>query len=71
MTFYRCFLITLIKLVKKLEEENVGLSSKNEVLEAKLNNVLERFARWQFNLSKMDGVDLNKLDQGLPAKNRD
>ena len=58
----------LIKRVEKLENENERLSIHNDML-------LERFARWQHNLQKMDGVDLNKLaatiDSGLPAKNRD
>lgn len=65
----------LIKLAEKLEKENERLNSENERLSAKNDILLERFARWQHNLQKMDGVDLNKLattiDSGLPAKNRD
>lgn len=57
----------LIKQVEKLEKENERLNSQNDML-------LERFARWQYNLQKMDGVDLNKLvstlDDGLPAKSK-
>ena len=53
---------------ERLNSENTRLSTQNDIL-------LERFARWQHNLQKMDGVDLNKLavniDNGLPAKNRD
>lgn len=64
----------LIKRAESLEKENEKLSSKNTRLEAQNNILLERFARWQHNLQKMDGVDLNKLastiDEGLPAKNR-
>ena len=65
----------LLKLVKKLEDENTKLSSENKSLQAKLDNFTERFVRWQHNLNKMDGVDLNKLDmreldRGLSAKNR-
>ena len=64
----------LIKRVEKLEKENERLNSENERLRAKNDILLERFARWQHNLQKMDGVDLNKLassiDSGLPSKNR-
>ena len=64
----------LIKLAEKLEKENERLNSVNERLSTKNDILLERFARWQHNLQKMDGVDLNKLaetiDDGLPAKNR-
>ena len=65
----------LIKRVEKLEKENERLNSENERLRAKNDILLERFARWQHNLQKMDGVDLNKLavtiDSGLPAKRRE
>lgn len=65
----------LIKLAEKLEKENDKLNSENKRLAAQNDILLERFARWQHNLQKMDGVDLNKLasniDNGLPAKNRD
>lgn len=65
----------LIKLAEKLEKENERLNSENERLITKNDILLERFARWQHNLQKMDGVDINKLattiDTGLPAKNRD
>jgi predicted nuclease with TOPRIM domain len=64
----------LIKRVEKLENENERLNSKNKRLAAQNDILLERFARWQHNLQKMDCVDLNKLaatiDNGLPAKNR-
>ncbi|MDV6315916.1 hypothetical protein [Idiomarina sp. HP20-50] len=64
----------LIKLAEKLEKENERLSSENKRLTSKNDMLLERFARWQHNLQKMDNVDLNKLmctiDDGLPAKNR-
>jgi predicted nuclease with TOPRIM domain len=60
--------------VDKLENENERLNTENRRLESQNNILLERFARWQHNLQKMDGVDLNKLaetiDTGLPAKNR-
>ncbi|WP_259556437.1 hypothetical protein [Vibrio harveyi] len=53
------------KRIKGLVQKIKGLILKNDML-------LERFARWQYNLQKMDGVDLNKLastiDDGLPAK---
>ncbi len=62
----------LIKQVEKLEKENERLSSENKRLNSQNDMLLERFARWQYNLQKMDGVDLNKLvstlDDGLPAK---
>ena len=65
----------LIKRVEKLENENERLTSENNRLSTHNDMLLERFARWQHNLQKMDGVDLNKLaatiDSGLPAKNRD
>ena len=65
----------LIKRVEKLENENERLNSENNRLNSLNDNLLERFAHWQHNLQKMDGVDLNKLavtiDSGLPAKNRD
>ena len=64
----------LIKQVEKLENENERLNSENVRLNNQNNILLERFARWQHNLQKMDGVNLNKLavtiDSGLPAKNR-
>lgn len=64
----------LIKQVEKLENENEKLNSQNKRLSAQNDILLERFARWQHNLQKMDGVDMNKLattiDNGLPAKNR-
>ena len=64
----------LIKQVEKLERENERLSSENDRLSEQRDILLERFARWQHNLQKMDGVDLNKLassiDSGLPSKNR-
>ena len=64
----------LVKRVDKVERENESLRSQNATLEKQKNTLLERFARWQYNLSKMDGVDLNKLnqaalDEGLPQKN--
>jgi len=65
----------LIKLAEKLEKENDKLNSEKKRLSAQNDILLERFARWQHNLQKMDGVDMNKLagmiDNGLPAKNRD
>jgi hypothetical protein len=65
----------LIKLAQRLEDENEKLNSEVKRLAIKNDILLERFARWQHNLQKMDGVDLNKLasmiDDGLPAKNRD
>ncbi|WP_339891256.1 hypothetical protein [uncultured Alteromonas sp.] len=65
----------LIKRVEKLENENERLASENNRLNKNNDLILERFARWQHNLQKMDGVDLNQLavtiDSGLPAKNRD
>lgn len=65
----------LIKRVEKLENENEKLNSENNRLNNLNDNLLERFARWQHNLQKMDCVDLNKLfstiDDGLPKKNRD
>jgi hypothetical protein len=65
----------LIKLAEKLEKENDRLNSENKRLSAQNDILLERFARWQHNLQKMDGIDMNKLsvtiDNGLPAKNRD
>ncbi|MGA4605015.1 hypothetical protein [Pseudoalteromonas maricaloris] len=65
----------LIKRVEKLENENERLNSENKRVIGQNNILLERFARWQNNLQKMDGVDMNKLaatiDTGLPAKNRD
>ncbi len=64
----------LIKRVEKLENENERLNSENKRLGDQRDILLERFARWQHNLQKMDGVDLNKLaariDAPLPAKNR-
>ena len=64
----------LIKRVEKLENENERLNSENKRLGDQREILLERFARWQHNLQKMDGVDLNKLaatiDDPLPAKNR-
>ena len=64
----------LIKVAEKLEKENERLNSENKRLSAQNDILLERFARWQYNLQKMDGVDMNKLlttiDTGLPAKNR-
>jgi FtsZ-binding cell division protein ZapB len=67
-------IVELIKRVEKLENENERLSSENNRLSTHNDMLLERFARWQHNLQKMDGVDLNKLaatiDSGLPAKNR-
>lgn len=58
--------------VDKLENENERLNTENRRLESQNNILLERFARWQHNLQKMNGVDLNKLaatiDAGLPAK---
>lgn len=68
-------LAELIKQIEKLENENERLNSENTRLNNQNNILFERFARWQHNLQKMDGVDLNKLrdtiDIGLPAKNRD
>jgi predicted nuclease with TOPRIM domain len=65
----------LIKQVEKLENENERLNSENKRLGVQNDILLERFARWQHNLQKMDGIDMNKLsaaiDNGLPAKNRD
>lgn len=65
----------LIKCAEKLERENERLLSENNTLKKQVGNVLETFTRWQYNLQRMDGVDLYKLqkniDQGLPAKNRD
>nr|WP_307930227.1 hypothetical protein [Photobacterium damselae] len=62
----------LIKQVEMLEKENERLSFENKRLNSQNDILLERFARWQHNLQKMDGVDLNKLastiDDGLPAK---
>lgn len=64
----------LIKIMEKIEVVNERLSSENKRLTSQNNILLERFARWQHNLQKMDNVDLNKLmctiDEGLPAKNR-
>lgn len=64
----------LIKRVETLENENERLNSENKRLGDQRDILLERFARWQHNLQKMDGVDLNKLaatiDDPLPAKNR-
>ncbi len=61
----------LTKHVDKLENENERLNSENRRIESPNNSLLGRFARWQHNLQKMDGVDLNKLastiDTGLPA----
>jgi len=63
-----------INQLQKLEKDNGRLHSETKRLTAQNNILLERFARWQYNLQKMDGVDLNKLaatiDVGLPAKNR-
>jgi hypothetical protein len=65
----------LIKVAERIEKENDRLSSENKRLATQNDILLERFARWQHNLQKMDGVDMNKLfmtiDNGLPAKNRD
>lgn len=65
----------LIKRLEKIENENERLHSENTRLSAQIDILLERFARWQHNLQKMNGVDLNMLafsiDDGLPAKNRD
>ena len=64
----------LVKRVEKLENENERLNSMNKRLSTHNDMLLERFARWQHNLQKMDGVDLNQLastiDIGLPQKNR-
>lgn len=64
----------LIKRIEKIENENEKLNSENRRLTSQNDILLERFARWQHNLNKMDNVDLNKLvatiDSGLPAKNR-
>ncbi len=63
----------LIKQVENLEKENERLSAENKRISSQNDILLERFARWQHNLQKMDNVDLNKLmstiDDGLPAKN--
>ena len=63
----------LIRQVEKLEKENERLHSENSRLSKQRDVLLERFTRWQHNLQKMDGVDLNKLaatiDIGLPHKN--
>lgn len=65
----------LIKCAEKLERENERLVSENNTLKKQFDKVLETFARWQYNLQRMDGVDLykleEKLNEGLPAKNRD
>ena len=64
----------LIKQLEKLENENERLNSENQRLSKANDILLERFARWQHNLQKMDNVDLNKvaasIDSGLPDKNR-
>tara|TARA_R110001592_G_scaffold148786_1_gene374035 strand:+ start:5184 stop:5681 length:498 start_codon:yes stop_codon:yes gene_type:complete len=64
----------LIKRVEKLENENEKLCSENNRLGVTNDKLLERFARWQHNLQKMDGVDMNKLatriDIGLPQKSK-
>lgn len=64
----------LIKRAEQLDKEVERLTSTNERLESTNNKLLERFARWQSNLSRMDNVDLNKLaatlDTGLPKTNR-
>lgn len=65
----------LIKLVEALENDNKKLSSEKKRLEAINAHLQETFVRWQYNLQRMDGVDLNllmaRIDEGLPAKNRD
>ena len=64
----------LIKQLEKLANENERLNSENQRLNKTNDILLERFARWQHNIQKMDNVDLNKLatsiDSGLPDKNR-
>ena len=64
----------LITLAEKLEKEKERLSTENTRLKTQNDILLERFVRWQHNLQKMDGVDMNKLaasiDVGLPAKTR-
>jgi hypothetical protein len=64
----------LIKVAENIEKENDKLNSENKRLATQNDILLERFARWQHNLQKMDGVNMNKLvamiDNGLPAKSR-
>lgn len=64
----------LIKRADEMEKQMEKLSAENDRLKSTNNILLERFQRWQYNLSRMDNVDMNKLaatiDNGLPANNR-
>ena len=63
----------LIKRAKNLEDDNHALYDKVNRLESEKTILIEQFVRWQHNLSKMDGVDMEKLahyiDDPLPEKN--
>ena len=51
----------LIKKAKDLEKENEKHQAECKRLESEKTILLEQFVRWQSNLSRMDGVDMNKL----------
>jgi hypothetical protein len=55
----------LAKRVDKVEHENESLRANNSMLKKQNDMILERFAMWQYNLSRMDGVDLNRLEETL------
>lgn len=64
----------LVKCIDKIDKENKRLTSENNSLKKQVNTLLETFARWEYNLQRMDGVDLSQLqkniNEGLPEKNR-
>lgn len=64
----------LVKCIDKIDKENRRLTSENNSLKKQVNTLLETFARWEYNLQRMDGVDLHQLqkniNEGLPEKNR-
>jgi predicted nuclease with TOPRIM domain len=51
----------LAERAEKLESENERLHAKIIRVEALNKDMYERFARWQYNIQKMDNVDLNRL----------
>lgn len=66
-------IMALINQAKKLDKENKDLAFRCERLEKTNAILMEQFARWQSNLSKMENLDMNKLmaniDEPLPEKN--
>jgi septal ring factor EnvC (AmiA/AmiB activator) len=64
----------LAERAKKLEMENEQLHAKNKRLEKTNDILLEQFQRWQYNLNKMNNVDMNQvvrqINESLPEKKR-